>query len=170
MTITQRHEDDHAIFSDDERYRYWLYRELDHGTGGTVAFLMLNPSTADAFKNDPTVRRCVGYAVDWGYSSLVVVNLFAYRATQPKWLRHVDDPVGILNNRYIRDACQSSKMVIAAWGGSLIARERWFDYKRTEWAQRGGSVALHCLALTQDEAPRNPLYLRKDLKPVPFHG
>src|SRR5437588_2477108 len=89
-----------AVFSPDGRYRYLLTRRL--GRSRRVAtFIMLNPSTADAINNDPTIRKCVGFARRWGCGLLQVVNLFALRATEPRVLRAAADPVGPENSRWI---------------------------------------------------------------------
>src|SRR5690349_51792 len=89
-----------AIFSKDHRYRYLLWRTLDKGSK-YLAVIGLNPSTADASVNDPTNRRCIGFARDWGYSRLYVVNLFAFRATKPDVLRAAKDPIGVDNDRWL---------------------------------------------------------------------
>lgn len=115
---------DVAVFSDDRRYRYHLLRNLASGTGRTVAFCMLNPSTADAFKNDPTVRRCVGYARAWGFYRLVVVNLFALRATDPAVMLADPDPVGPDCDIYLRLAADQAEFVVCAWGNHGARRGR----------------------------------------------
>ena len=97
------------------RYRYRLSRTWDP-TGPVVAFVMLNPSTADAEVLDPTVRRCVGFARGWGFGSLEVVNLFAFRATDPRDLLRAAAPVGAANDRAILDAASAADRVVVAWG------------------------------------------------------
>ncbi|TMC73897.1 MAG: DUF1643 domain-containing protein [Chloroflexi bacterium] len=144
-----------ATFSADRRYRYRLWRRWDR-TRPIVAFVMLNPSTADARHDDPTIRRCLGFARRWGYGGIEVVNLFAYRATDPRALRTVRDPVGRANRGHIQSALRRATLVIVAWGaradGSLLA----------ELAE------ARCLGLTRAGQPRHPLYLRGDVRPVPF--
>jgi hypothetical protein len=144
-----------ATFSADRRYRYRLWRRWDR-TRPVVAFVMLNPSTADARHDDPTIRRCVGFARRWGHGGIEVVNLFAYRATNPRALRTVRDPVGPDNRRHIRGALRRAALVIVAWGagadGSLLAE----------------LVGARCLGLTRAGRPRHPLYLRRDVRPAPF--
>ncbi len=92
-----------AVLSECARYRYRLDRAWerdDHGLG-TVTWVMLNPSTADADVDDPTIRRCIGFSKAWGYNALTVVNLFAWRATSPRDLCAVEDPVGPDNEAHL---------------------------------------------------------------------
>lgn len=155
-----------AVFSDCGRYRYWLTRELaDEGV--KVAFVMLNPSTADAERLDPTVRRCVAYAQDWGASSLTVVNIFALRSTDPRALYHHPDPVGPENEGYIRRAAREADFVICAWGthGALHHQGE----HTLQWITAAGAQP-RALAVTKDGHPAHPLYLRADLPPVFYAG
>ena len=97
-------------------YRYSLTRKWE-AWKGTVNFIMLNPSTADAQEDDPTIRRCIGFAKAWGYGGIVVTNLFAYRATNPKELKKVDKPFGEHNHLYqLEAAVISSELTVCAWG------------------------------------------------------
>ncbi|BDA75123.1 hypothetical protein CAL7716_092890 [Calothrix sp. PCC 7716] len=95
-------------------YRYLLSRKWD-ASKPKITFVMLNPSTADANQDDPTLRKCINFAQSLGYGSLKVVNLFAYRATKPCELRKVADPVGPKNNYYIQLATRRASLVIVAW-------------------------------------------------------
>ena len=104
-----------AVFSECGRYRYRLDRQWLIGSG-RCAFFMLNPSTADDTQDDPTVRRCIRYATDWGYQSLVVLNVFGLRATDPMELRRADDPAGTGNAAVCREVLGSVDRVIVAWG------------------------------------------------------
>jgi len=145
----------------DDCYRYILTRRWDEGS--YVNFLMLNPSTADANVDDPTIRRCIGYARAWGYGSLVVTNLFAWRATDPKQLKSIMDPVGPKNDRVILETARAAHMVIAAWGnhGNLHGRD---DAVRRLLAEAG--IALHCLTVSPGSGqPAHPLYLPACLTP-----
>ena len=147
-----------AIIDETGEYRYQLWRIWDESKPLAV-FIMLNPSTADENEDDPTIRRCMNYARSWGYGGIKVVNLFAYRATNPKELKNVNDPIGPLNNQYIFDAVNTSDMVIAAWGthGRL--------HNRDEKVIRIFQGKLQYLDLTKGGHPRHPLYLKADLKP-----
>lgn len=155
-----------AVFSACERYRYWLARIVDPTKMRTVTFLMLNPSTADAMKNDPTVARCVAYAKRWEYGCIIVVNLFALRSTDPKVLRTHEDPVGPSNDRYIVKAGQAAAgNVICAWGvhGALNGRaQHVLDMLRRN------RCTTYALGETKDGHPRHPLYLRSDARPAEY--
>lgn len=152
-----------AFISDDGKYRYSLFREWN-GDLPLVVFVMLNPSTADAEKDDPTIRRCIRFAKDWGYGSLRVVNLFAYRATDPRELLRTDDPVG-RDNSVIVQVWTRSFDTIAAWGGNPIARHMDPAIRRALENAR----QLDCLGLTKTgNQPRHPLYVRADKEREPF--
>jgi hypothetical protein len=155
-----------ATFSDCKRFRYTLTREWD-ATLPKVAFIGLNPSTADETIDDPTIRRCIGFARTWGYGGLLMLNLFAFRATKPAdmwkaWRRGVDIIGGAENwvaalQSYAKE--QNCDRIIAAWG--------------THGLGRGGEVskswlALECLGLNVDGSPKHPLYLKGDLVPVSY--
>ena len=148
-----------ARFSRCGKYRYALCRKWNGGE--SVMFVGLNPSTADQYQDDPTVRRCIRFARDWGFGRLVVVNLFAFRSTDPRVLGAVKDPVGPTNDRHIRDLASDVQLVIAAWGnrGRLLNRHQLL---------LGWLPDPHCLGITKSGLPRHPLYLRHDVKPFPF--
>lgn len=155
-----------AVFSECGLYRYWLTRELAE-SGPTVAFVMLNPSTADAEKLDPTVRRCIGYAQRWGASRLIVVNIFALRSTDPKALYAAVDPIGQENNQYIQRAAREADTVVCAWGTHGAHRE---EGARAYWSLYIGGGEPTALAVTKQGHPAHPLYLRGDLQPMPYAG
>lgn len=153
-----------AHISDDGRYRYGLIRRWGDGTAAT--FVMLNPSTADGEQDDPTIRRCVGFARALGCDALLVVNLYAWRATKPEDLWTAEDPVGPENDyrleRHIRAAASADRPLVAAWGAN--ARE---DRVRAVIAMRGAD-RLTALGVTKDGAPRHPLYLPASARPTPW--
>jgi hypothetical protein len=138
----------------DSRYRYSLERVW--GDGKTRAlFIGLNPSTADATHDDPTVRRCVGFARRFGYSGLLLGNLFAARCTVPLELRGFPDPVGPENDQFLGSLLARSDLVIAAWGNHGL------------YLGRGDAVfkrltTARCFGLTKRGQPRHPLYVRAD--------
>ena len=101
--------DDSAVVSQCGAYRWHLTRLVDNNIfqGGRLLFVMLNPSTADAETDDPTLRRCIGYSRAWGYGGLAVVNLFGLRTTDPRELRRHADPVGRRNDDYVLAAIRS---------------------------------------------------------------
>ena len=129
-----------------------------------VMFVGLNPSTADAAKDDPTVRRCAGFARRWGFGGLYLVNLFACRATDPALFASIPDPVGPDNNAVIARTALGADMVVAAWGNLGHASERSHDV--LAMLQR----RVYCLDCTARGAPRHPLYARGDLVPRLFYG
>nr|WP_222109038.1 DUF1643 domain-containing protein [Streptomyces cupreus] len=154
-----------AVLSDCERYRYLLGREWDDAKP-TAVFVMLNPSTADVLRDDPTIRRCLGYARAWGCGALMVANLYAWRATDPAALWAVEDPVGPENDAHLYAAAT----IAAASGGPLVAA--WGANARQDRIAAvlalPGMDRLSALALTKDGQPRHPLYLKADLTPQPW--
>ena len=154
-----------ASFSGCGDYRYLLGRQWGGAHDGWVTFIMLNPSTADAREDDPTIRRCVGFGKTMGVGALAVVNLFAYRSTDPKALRSVIDPVGPDNDDMIVSACKGARHVICAWGtnGTLHGRDR-----EVVALLESRGVLPKALDVSKDGHPKHPLYLSADLKPTPF--
>jgi hypothetical protein len=150
-----------AVFSPCYRYRYVLTREWDGGDG-RVNFVMLNPSTADALADDPTIRRCIGFAQRWGYHELTVTNLYALRSTNPRELQRASDPVGPDNDTTLIVQAGMADLVVCAWGVHGFARG---ELVRMEL---GNYVPLHHLGLTQAGAPRHPLYLAADTQLQPY--
>lgn len=155
--------DRECLFSPCRKYRYSLWRSTGNPGNSYVAFIGLNPSTADEYKNDPMIRRCIWFAKDWGYAELCMLNLFGYRATQPEVMRSIADPIGVDNDQVIRDLASQAALVIAAWG---VDGSYWH---RDEWA-KAALPRLHCLGLTKEGMPRHPLYVKADVKPLPFSG
>lgn len=151
-----------AIISPCGLYRYRLERELG-GPGGPVVFIMLNPSTADANQDDPTIRRCIGFGKAWDRSRLIVGNLFAYRSTDPKVLKKVPDPIGPDNDQYLFDMClKPHTLVVLAYGAGGDYRDRGVQV-RYNLKVRGATC--HYLKLTQVGHPQHPLYLPGNLVP-----
>src|SRR5918912_3983141 len=112
-----------ARFSDCRRWRYLLWRRWD-ATRPVANFLMLNPSTADEFQLDPSCTRARLYAERWGYGALIVTNLFAWRATDPRDMKRAKEPVGRANDRAIVRAAREAGIVVCAWGNHGVHRER----------------------------------------------
>lgn len=140
-----------AVISKDGRYRYVLRRVWDPARP-TVLFIGLNPSTADHRADDPTIRRCVRFARDWGFGQLAVGNLFAFRTPRPRDLWTARDPVGSRNDTWLRRLVAEADTTVAAWGahGARFGR----DQIVLEWLGRP-----MCLAITNDGHPRHPLYI-----------
>lgn len=153
-----------ATFSDCRRYRYRLWRYWDRSKA-PLCFLMLNPSTADDLSNDPTVERCQRRALSMGYGGLEVVNIFAFRSTDPSALYELDDPVGPENDQAIVDACKLAGMVICAWGdhGRLNGRS---DDVMKLLAQ--AEVTPYALTVNSSGEPKHPLYVGYKKLPEPF--
>ncbi|WP_432147920.1 DUF1643 domain-containing protein [Streptomyces sp. bgisy029] len=153
-----------AEISDCGRYRYRLTREWDDARP-PATFVMLNPSTADADEDDPTVRRCLDFARRWGCGSLVVVNLYAWRATNPSDLPAVEslrtgpDNDGWLSQASL-DALDADAPLVAAWG-TRATPQRVADVRSLP-----GMGRLSALAVTRSGHPGHPLYLRADLRPA----
>tara|TARA_B000000557_G_C20755605_1_gene435065 strand:+ start:45 stop:524 length:480 start_codon:yes stop_codon:yes gene_type:complete len=149
-----------ALFSKDRVYRYALWRIWDIKKP-KVLFIGLNPSTADEIKNDPTIRRCIRFSMDWGYGGYIMGNIFAYRSTDPKNLLKIDDPIGADNDYWLKKLYDEASLTIGAWGnhGRIL--------------NRGEKVnnmlkSFHCLKITKLGYPSHPLYLSSKLKPIIF--
>ena len=125
---------------------------------------MLNPSTADGNEDDITIHRCMDFASFWRYGSLEVVNLFAYRATSPEDLRHVKDPVGSENDRYLLEATERAALIIVAWGKDGGLRNQ----DQAVLRLIADNNPLYCLGLTKAGHPRHPLYVESSTTPVLF--
>lgn len=128
-------------------------------------FLMLNPSTADENKNDPTVQRCEIYAKDWGYGGLYVGNIFAWRATDRAVMKSQPEPIGKDNDKHIITMAKRSEIVVCAWGNDGDHMNRSSQVLKL---LSDNDIKPHCLKITNPGEPWHPLYLRKDLKPKKY--
>lgn len=146
-----------AILSRCGKFRYWLMRRW--GAGPRLLFVMLNPSTADAEQDDATIRRCVTFAALHGFQSLAVVNLFAYRATDPADLKRAGFPVGSDTDSYIASAVAGSDAVCAAWGAVGDRGPACDRVQVVVPLLRAGGKPLQCLKVTRSGHPQHPLYL-----------
>lgn len=157
-----------ASFSPCGKYRYLLSRAWDPTLRKPwLGWIMLNPSTADAEMDDPTIRRCTGFAASRGFGGICVANLFMYRATVPSELAQVHDPEGPSADKMIRSVFEVCPAVVAAWGvhGTLNDRGR----KVLEFIRREGWMSkLVCLGLTIDGHPKHPLYIPACRPLIPF--
>ena len=151
-----------AVISDCGTYRYRLDREWEGG-GGLCVFMMLNPSTADAEQDDPTIRRCIGFAKDWGYASLSVVNLYGFRATKPADLWKANDPIGPDNHKWAELTLVRASRVVLAWGAGGGRNDR--GQKMEEILRMRFGIWVVTLGRTKGGEPRHPLYIRKDFVP-----
>lgn len=144
-----------------EDYRYHLSRDWPSGQG-RLLWVMLNPSTADANTDDPTIRRCINFSKQWGYGGLDVVNLFAFRTPYPGRLLNVDCPVGIDNDQHLEDAVRRADTIIAAWGWRGLYRNRSSDV--CHLLKRDAAGRVFCLGRVQNGSPRHPLYVSANTK------
>lgn len=150
-----------AYFSPCRTWRYSLTRDVAPLTGeGTVAFIGLNPSTADEVEDDPTIRRCIGFARAWGYAQLKMLNLFAFRSTDPAGLLDAEDPVGPENDCVIAKVIGGSELVVCAWGAFPA------DGRVAAVLPLVGSAK--CFGLTKNGSPRHPLYVASATPLVPY--
>lgn len=149
-----------AHFSPCRTWRYSLTRDLGTIDGeGTLTFVGLNPSTADETIDDPTIVRCKRFARDWGYARLKMVNLYAFRSTDPAGLWLAGDPVGPENDHVLSLVFGGSDMIVAAWGANARAD------RLAQFAETFGSWRFYALGMTKDGQPRHPLYMRADAQP-----
>jgi len=148
------------IRGDHDEYRYELRRTWDLSLP-LVVFVMLNPSTADALKDDATIRKCMRFAWMWNYGGIVVVNLFAWRATNPKTVAALPDQrrIGFFNDDFIEAAVteSGSQLTVCAWGAQAFARPR--ATVVTEMLHRVCLIPPRCLRLSAKGDPWHPLYV-----------
>jgi hypothetical protein len=143
-----------AIISADGKYRYQLSRIWDEEKPN-ILFIMLNPSTADADVDDPTIRRVMNFSKSWGYGGVFVGNLYAFRSTDPKALRNTDDPVGEDNIEHIKKLIGVTERVVYAWGN---------NQKEPEWLSSLVDTP-YCIDISKKGLPKHPLYLKSELHP-----
>jgi len=166
-TDVSPHVDKGATFRGDEFYRYHLWRRWATGPktpdfGRHATFIMLNPSTANADIDDPTIRKCCKFAKRWGYAGIEVVNLFAWRTIFPRDLYNTLRPIGEHNDETIRAWSFASSLVVCAWGNHGGLHRRSHDVLRLlrEW-----NCVPYALSVTKQDQPGHPLYLRDDAEP-----
>lgn len=145
-----------AVISDCEKYRYLLRRTWDHAKPRAL-LIMLNPSTADARQDDATIRSCVRLLGRLGYGSMEVVNVFAYRATNPDELAKQADPIGPRNLTIIEAAISRCDVAICAWGAYPPAKQHAIEPLNAIRSQR---PAVYCFGKTKHGAPKHPLYIK----------
>jgi len=157
-----------AVISDCLKYRYMLKRPADFmcPMKSTALFIMLNPSTADATLDDPTIRRVRGFSKLWDCNGVIVANLYAYRATNPKELLTADDPIGPENDEWLSRLAREHGDIVCAWGAN--AKQDRVD-KFIELVSEFDNVRLWCLGLTKKGAPKHPLYIKADQPLIPFN-
>ena len=153
-----------AEFSPCRTYRYTLWREIEGWQyKGYVLYIMCNPSTVDENVEDPTVAKCLHWALKWGYGGICVANIFAFRSTDPKCMKAAADPIGPENDAWLQKLSDEAKFIIVAWGkvGDFKGRPaQVMEYLPRE--------KLHCLKVTKDGQPQHPLYIKNDITPMPY--
>ena len=153
-----------ATLSECGRYRYLLTRKWGGEGSGCLVFVMLNPSTADASKDDQTIRKCIGFAKREGVGGILVVNVYAWRATDPKELNAVEDPEGPMNWACLKEAAKLVERygmkAVAAWGRN--------DVGTNADAIIGMFGDLWCLGTNGDGSPKHPCYLANNTPLIPF--
>lgn len=152
-----------AVFSDDQIYRYLLWRKWSEAD--PLCYVLLNPSTATEVLDDPTIRRCIGFAKRENAGGMFILNMFGLRSTDPKGLYKIEDPEGPENIRWIQEITTIYKRAIVAWGahGSLMGQNK----KILDCLQNNG-VLIRCFGITKSGNPKHPLYLRNDTELVNF--
>ena len=149
-----------ATFSPCNNYRYTLSRCWDKDKPYAM-FIGLNPSTADEENDDPTIRRCINYAKDWGYGGLYMLNLFAYRATAPSDMMAAKSPVREDNDKWLLKISKEAGIIIAAWGNDGSFKGRSEEIKKL-------ITGLKCLKVNKSGEPAHPLYQPKKAVPIAF--
>jgi hypothetical protein len=153
-----------ADISECSRYRWSLYRCWNHALP-LLGWIMLNPSTADASVDDPTIRRCIGFARDWGFGGIEVRNLFAWRATDPSALREAIDPVGVRNDEAINGLAILCPKIVCAWGAHPFARQR---ANQVAQSLRHRNAHTVCLGMTKGGCPKHPLCVPSDAETLAY--
>jgi hypothetical protein len=148
-----------AVFSDDRMYRYSLHRIWDN-TKPKVMFIGLNPSTANEIDNDPTIRRVINFAKQWGYGGVYMLNLFAFITTYPENLKKCPDPIKD-NDKWIEKQSKKCDKIVFAWGSFIEAKERAIDVLKK---YKGYALVVNC-----DGSPRHPLYVKKNVNLIKFN-
>lgn len=155
-------------FSPDRKYRYMLWRhrpQMHFGDSGdgVAMWIGLNPSTADETKDDPTIRRCINFTHDWGFTHYCMTNLFAFRATDPRVMMAEPEPVGIDNDKWLLEMAPRANIIVCAWGngGAHMGRDAAVAKLLQPFRDK-----LRCLKLTQAGAPWHPLYVSGNTQPM----
>ncbi len=154
-----------AILDKTRKYRYMLKRHWNTDGKNFANFILLNPSTADEKNDDPTITACTNIAKNLDCDGLWVTNLFAFRATKPTDLKKATQPVGKMNNKYLKDYSKRAKITIVAWGnhGNYQGRDAEVIKLLKEIED------LQCLEITKLGMPKHPLYVKRNTKPFSFN-
>jgi hypothetical protein len=147
-----------ANLSKCRKYRYALWRIWDDSKPYAM-FIGLNPSTANETEDDPTITRCINYSKNWGYGGLCMVNLFAFRATEPSVMMAAKDPIGLENDAWIKKLSHKAGVIVAAWGNDGSFLERSYKIKKI-------IPNLMCLKINKTGEPAHPLYQPATATPI----
>lgn len=147
-------------FSACQDYRYAFLQEWD-ATLPKVMFIGLNPTQMDDNQSNPTLKRCINFAKDWGYGGLYVTNLFARLAATPDLLKQTEQPIGADNDAWLLKLSQECDLVVAAWGNDG-------NYQNRSANVRHLLPNLHCLKVNQSGEPTHPLYQPKTTQPIAY--
>lgn len=170
--VSERHDHtagaDKAAFSPDGSYRYFLSRRW--APGPSICWVMLNPSTADAFRADNTIKRCIHFSRRAGYGALAVVNLYSLRSTNPDALWTHPDPIGPLGDQFLREQAGGRTSVITAWGTLGVGTPAAPNNRGPQVADMlaDAGVSLLCLGTTANGQPKHPLYIHGDTPLEPY--
>ena len=172
VTMTEKRQGSHglatAVFDQTGCYRYRLTRNWDDSKP-TLAWCLLNPSTADASTTDPTLRRVMDFSSRWGFGSVDVVNLFAWRSPVPSQLSLVPDPVGAGNDEHVGRAARDADAIVVAWGNHGVLPNPVSGSKRCDEVRallEARRQPLLALGATSKGQPRHPLYVPADRRPT----
>lgn len=149
----------YAVFSFDKKYRYILGRKWSNK--GKCLFILLNPSTADAFKLDPTITRAYNLSKKLGLGELIILNIFAIRGSNPEIIKKVSDPIGPLNNYYIKKYVKKSDLIILGWGNHGKINNR---SKEIIDIIKKVKKEIYVLDINKNGEPKHPLYIKSDIK------
>lgn len=152
-----------AILSSCKKHRLQLWREWDSNLP-KVLFIMLNPSTADDQQDDPTLRRCIDFAKQWGFGGLYIGNLYSFRATDPWSLLNVSKFSHRDNYKHLLTMANQCQLVVCAWGNYPVIKKLGIPLNVFNHLEQ----KLYCIALSKASKPKHPLYLKKSLTPIPF--
>ncbi|CAB4191656.1 Protein of unknown function DUF1643 [uncultured Caudovirales phage] len=156
-----------AVFDDTEKYRFSLWRRwIDEcPVSRMVAFIALNPSTANAQKLDNTTKKCVRMAKSWGYDGFIMLNIFAWRDTKPKMMKLAAEPIGSGNDIVLATVAKSCGLLVCAWGTNGTHMDRHTSVRKF---LAENLVQASCLEITKHGYPRHPLFCRDSSQPIPY--
>ncbi|MAM05239.1 MAG: hypothetical protein CMD06_04690 [Flavobacteriales bacterium] len=142
-----------ALFSKDQKYRYLLERTWNNSKK-KLLFIMLNPSSADSKKDDPTIRRLISFSKKWGYGGFKVCNLYSYVTSSPSTLYSSSNILGYKNKSYIKKQIKNSDCIVYAWGNTEA---------EPHWLKKIVKTS-YCIGINKNGTPKHPLYINSNAK------